>query len=109
MMLATMEAALAVLVMSYVADLLSPAIMILAAAVTFLGASHYLHKLIGAARPILALNALYHIYLMARIIHAQQGIPFFSEEYGSARTVLLSLACVAVMEVATLRRTAHFH
>ena len=47
---------------------------------TFLGASHYLYKLIGAARPILALNALYHIYLMAKIIHAQQGIPFFSEE-----------------------------
>ena len=56
-------------------------------------------KLVAAARPILAINALYHIYLMARIIHAQQGVAFFSDEYGSARTVLLSLACVGVMEV----------
>ena len=109
MMLATLEAALAVLVMSYVADLLSPAIMILGAAVTFLGASHYLSKLIGAARPLLALNALYHIYLMARIIHKRQGVPFFSDAYGSSRTILLSLMCVAVMEMATLRRAAIFH
>ena len=88
-----------VLVMSYVSDLLSPALMILAAAVTFVGASHYLSRCIGAARPVLAINALYHVYLMAHIFHQQQGIPFFSDEYGSYRTILLSLGCVTVMEV----------
>ena len=95
--------------MSYVADLISPALMILAASVTFLGASHYLARSIGAARPILAINALYHIYLMARIVHSQQGIPFFSDDYGSARTVLLSIGCVTVMEVAALKKAAAFH
>ena len=95
--------------MSYVADLLSPALMILAAAVTFIGASHYLTKTIAAARPILAINGLYHIYLMARIVHSQQGVPFFSDDYGSARTILLSLGCVTIMEVATLKKAASFH
>lgn len=69
MMLATMEAALAVLVMSYIADLISPALMIIASSVTFAGASHYMAKSIGAARPILTINALYHVYLMAKIVH----------------------------------------
>lgn len=109
MMLATMEAALAVLVMSYVADLLSPLLMIVAAAVTFLGASHYLSRSIGAARPILAINGLYHVYIIAGIVHSQQGIAFFSEEYGTARTILLSLGCVTVMEVATLKKASSFH
>ena len=95
--------------MSYVSDLLSPALMIMASAVTFLGASHYLAKSIASARPILAVNGLYHIYLMARIVHSQQGVPFFSEDYGSARTILLSLGCVTVMEVATLKKAAAFH
>ena len=46
--------------MSYVADLLSPALMILAAAVTFIGASHYLSKTIGAARPIAETLPVHH-------------------------------------------------
>ena len=95
--------------MSYVPDPISPALMILASAVTFLGASHYLAKSIGAARPVLAINALYHIYLMARIVHSQQGVPFFSDDYGSARTILLSLGCVTIMEVAALKKAAAFH
>ena len=97
------RAALAqVLVMSYVSDpyLLSPALMLIAAAVTFMGASHYLAKPIAAARPLLGINGLYHVYLIAGIVHAQQGDEFFSENYGAARTVLLSLGCVTVMEVA---------
>jgi len=109
MMLATMEAALAVLVMSYVSDLLSPALMILAAGVTFIGASHYLSKSIAAARPILAINGFYHIYLMVNIVIGHQGTPFFSDEYGSARTVLLSLGCVTIMEFAALKKAAAFH
>lgn len=95
--------------MSYVADLISPALMILASAVTFLGASHYLAKSIGAARPLLSINALYHIYLMARIVHSQQGVHFFSDDYGAARTILLSLGCVTIMEVAALKKAALFH
>jgi len=109
MMLATMEAALAVLVMSYVSDLLSPALMILAAGVTFIGASHYLSKSIAAARPILAINGFYHIYLMVNIVIGHQGTPFFSDEYGSARTIILSLGCVTIMEVATFKKAAVFH
>jgi len=95
--------------MSYVADLLSPALMLLAAAVTFLGASNYHVKVIHAARPVLAINAVYHVYLMARIIHSPQGTPFFSDQYGSARTIILSLGCVTIMEVATFKKAAYFH
>ena len=95
--------------MSYVLDMISPALMILASTVTFMGASHYLPRSIGTARPLLAINVLYHIYLLARIVHSQQGIPFFSESYGSARTILLSLGCVTFMEAATLRKASAFH
>ena len=111
MMLSTMEAALAVLVTSYVTDpyLLSPALMIIAAATTFVGASNYLAKSIAAARPVLALNGLYHVYLIAGIVHAQQGVAFISDDYGSARTVIFSLGCVTVMEVATLKKASSFH
>jgi hypothetical protein len=95
--------------MSYVADLLSPALMILASAVTFVGASQFLAKSLASARPVLAINALYHIYMMARIVDSQHGIPFFSDAYGSARTVLLSLGCVTVLEIVTLKKAASFH
>ena len=63
----------------------------------------------GAARPLLSINALYHIYLMARIVHSQQGVHFFSDDYGAARTILLSLGCVTIMEVAALKKAALFH
>ena len=46
---------------------------------------------------------------MARIVHSQQGVAFFSDHYGSARTILLSLGCVTVMEFAALRKAAAFH
>ena len=36
-------------------------------------------------------------------------MPFFSDEYGSARTILLSLGCVTLMEIAALRKAAAFH
>ena len=57
MMFATMEAALSVLVMSYIADLLSPALMLLAACITFYGASQFspkassIHRTCGAPPP----------------------------------------------------------
>jgi len=108
MMLATMEAALAVLVMSYIAELLAPALMILAAGVTFTGASNYLARSMGAARPLLAINAFYHIYIMISIVFTHQSVPFFSAEYSSARTILLSLGCVAAMEISTARKCAAF-
>mmetsp|Transcript_44396 Transcript_44396/g.88740 ORF Transcript_44396/g.88740 Transcript_44396/m.88740 type:complete len:391 (-) Transcript_44396:459-1631(-) len=77
MMLATVEAALAILVMSYVADLISPGMMILAAVVTFFGAAHYLPKTVYASIPLLFCNALYHVFLMTQIVHQQQGAAFF--------------------------------
>ena len=73
MMLAAMEAALAVLVMSYISDILSPAMMILASAVTFSGASNYLPRVVALARPLLAINVCYHIYLMSVIMQAGRG------------------------------------
>jgi len=109
MMLATVEAALAILVMSYVADLISPGLMIFAAVVTFFGASHYLPKTVYASIPLLFCNALYHVFLMTQIVHQQQGAAFFSEDYGAARTVLLSIGCVTFMELATLKKASAFN
>ena len=73
MMLSTMEAALAVLVMSYMFDVIAPALMLLAACTTFGGASNYHARLLSAARPFLALSALYHIYIVGLVVHGQDG------------------------------------
>eukprot|EP00322_Chrysochromulina_rotalis_P023568 CAMPEP_0115829910 /NCGR_PEP_ID=MMETSP0287-20121206/1342_1 /TAXON_ID=412157 /ORGANISM="Chrysochromulina rotalis, Strain UIO044" /LENGTH=366 /DNA_ID=CAMNT_0003283191 /DNA_START=744 /DNA_END=1844 /DNA_ORIENTATION=- len=108
MMLASMEAALAVLVMSYVADAISPALMILAACIVFVGASHYLPRCIGVARVLLAINALYHVFLIFAIMQAKDGSKFFSHHVGTARTVLLSIGCVTFMEVSMLKKCELF-
>ena len=41
--------------------------MILAALVTFIGASHYLLRVIHLARALLMTNAIYHIFLISSI------------------------------------------
>ena len=41
--------------------------MILAALVTFIGASHYLPRVINLARALLMTNAIYHIYLISSV------------------------------------------
>ena len=41
--------------------------MILAALVTFIGASHYLPRVIHLARALLMTNAIYHIYLISSV------------------------------------------
>ena len=109
MMLSTVEAALAVLMMSYVVDAISPAFMILSAGVTFFGASNYVAKAVSAARPCLVGSAAYHMYMMARVVHGQSGSPFFSETWGSARMVLFSLFCISFMELAMLKKAFHLH
>ena len=131
MMFATMEAALSVLVMSYIADLLSPALMLLAACITFYGASQFspkarlIHRTCGAppppppltaytsppqavaiCRPILGLNVVYHLYLVARLVHQHEGTPFFSEEYTGPRAILISLGCVVMMELIALKKAS---
>jgi hypothetical protein len=48
-------------------NLVSPLLMILAALVTFIGASHYLPRGIHFARALLMTNAIYHIYLISSV------------------------------------------
>ena len=50
---------------SYVNNLVSPLLMIFAAFVTFIGASHYVPRVINLARLLLMVNAIYHIYLIS--------------------------------------------
>lgn len=109
MMFATMEAALSVLVMSYIADLLSPALMLLAACITFYGASQFSPKAVAICRPILGLNVVYHLYLVARLVHQHEGTPFFSEEYTGPRAILISLGCVVMMELIALKKAGFFY
>ena len=99
-----LQAALSVLVMSYIADLLSPALMLLAACITFYGASQFSPKAVAICRPILGLNVVYHLYLVARLVHQHEGTPFFSEEYTGPRAILISLGCVVMMELIALKK-----
>mmetsp|Transcript_28354 Transcript_28354/g.47062 ORF Transcript_28354/g.47062 Transcript_28354/m.47062 type:complete len:319 (+) Transcript_28354:122-1078(+) len=108
MMFATMEAALSVLVMSYVTDMLSPALMLTSACVTFFAASQFVPKAVALARPLLGLNVIYHLFLVARLVHQNEGAYFFSNEYTNTRAVLLSLAGVTVMETVALKKAGFF-
>jgi len=108
MMLAAMEAALAVLVMSYVQDLLSPTLMVLASCVTFMGAAHYGPRLISLARPILLMNALYHVYIMFALMQMHDKHRLFAPQYGTARTAVLSVGCITFMELSILKRCILF-
>ena len=109
MVFATMEAALSVLVMSYISDLLSPALMLLSACVTFYGANQFSLRAVAASRPALGLNIIYHVYMVARLVDANEGTPFFDDDYTTARTVLLSLGCVVVMELVALKKAGLFY
>ena len=109
MVFATMEAALSVLVMSYIPDLLSPALMLLSACVTFSGANHFSLRAVAICRPVLGLNIIYHLYLIARIVHVNDGPSFFDQAPASAKTVLLSLGCVVVMELLALKKAGLFY
>ena len=110
MVFATVEAALSVLVMSYIPDdLLSPALMLLSACVTFSGANNFSLRAVAICRPVLGLNIIYHLYLIARIVHRNDGPSFFDQAPASAKTVLLSLGCVVVMELLALKKAGLFY
>jgi len=109
MMFATMQAALSVLIMSYVTDMVSPPLMLLSASFTFVGASQFSLKAAAFCRPLLCLNVLYHLYLLALLAHKNDGAEFFSNDYTNTRAVLLSLGCVVVMEAVALKKVGFFY
>ena len=47
---------------------------------------------------------MYHLYLVARLVHQHEGTPFFSEEYTGPRAILISLGCVVMMELIALKK-----
>jgi len=107
MMFAIMETALAVLLMSYLADLLSSAMMLLAAFITFYSASAFLKKGVAMCRPVIGFNLVYHLYSLIQLIH--DGPYLFAAESATTRAAFLSLACVVVMEAAALKRCGLFY
>ena len=109
MVFATMEATLSVLVISYTTDLLSPALMLISACVTFSGANHFSPRAVAVCRPMLGLNIIYHLYLIARLVHVNEDRSFFDNDYATARTVLIALGCVVVMELLALKRAGLFY
>ena len=109
MVFATMEAALSVLVMSYIPDMLSPTLMLCAACVTFFGANNFSPRATAICRPILGLNVIYHLYLVARLVHMNEGSPLFDDDHATARSVLLSLGCIVIMELVALRKSGLFY
>ena len=104
-----MEAALSVLVMSYIPDMLSPTLMLCAACVTFFGANNFSPRATAICRPILGLNVIYHLYLVARLVHMNEGSPLFDDDHATARSVLLSLGCIVIMELVALRKSGLFY
>ena len=95
--------------MSYIPDMLSPTLMLLAGCVTFYGANHFSPRAVAIARPILGLNVVYHLYLIARLVHMNEGAPLFDDDHATARSVLLSLGCIAIMELVALKKSGRFY
>jgi len=84
--------------------------MILAALVTFIGASHYLPRVIHFARALLMTNAIYHIYLISSVARRRTDGTDGTDQpsFLSQNAVLLAIACIGFMEVAILQKCALF-
>jgi hypothetical protein len=109
MVFATMEAVLSVLIMSYIVDHFSPALMLLSACVTFSGANHFSLRAVAICRPVLGLNIIYHLYLVANLVHINEGTSFVDDGFATARTALLSLGGVVVVELFALKKAGLFY
>lgn len=86
-------------------DFVTPLLMLLTAAAIFMGASQYHLRMIALTRPLLALNAILHLYLLVHVVHSQEKSSYDSSY---SQMMLLSLAVVTSLELTTLRATAAF-
>ena len=109
MMFATMEGAMSLLVLSYISDLFSPAMMLAAACTTFYGASQFSAKALALCRPLLGLNLVYHLYISMRIMHVHEGKDLLANEWQDARSVLLSILCVAMIELVAIKKAGFIY
>ena len=83
--------------------------MLIAACVTFSGANHFWPRAVAVCRPMLGLNIICHLYLIARLVHVNEDRSFFDNAYATARTILIALGCVVVMELLALKRAGLFY
>jgi hypothetical protein len=107
--LATMEATLAILIMlSYVPNIVSPILMLVCAALTFTGASGYRKAVVAGVQYVLALTIVHHLWIMSIILRQQERYLYVNDSHGAWRTVLVSIACIVFMEVVMLKRCRTF-
>merc|ERR1712070_832408 len=101
MLFSAMEAAMSMLTLTNAANFLSPCLMLLAAAATFNAAANFSPRHLSIARPLLSMNVVYHLYLVAGSLHVNED--------PRARGFLLSISCVTILELMILKKVGFFH
>lgn len=108
MMLATMQAALSVFVLSHNADLVSPALMLLSASLLFNASSHFLTRTLSVCRMLLLANIGYHIWMVLLLVDLPSDDDFFSDQNTAVRADVITFMIVVVLEVFTLKKLSIF-
>lgn len=105
MLFASMEAAMSMLTLSHTAGFVSPCLMLLAAASIFNAAANFSPRHVAIARPVLSVNVVYHLYLVAGplqgALHQTAG--------ASTHGYLVAMSCVTILELMLLKRAGFFH
>ena len=109
MMLATMQAALSVFVMSHDNDLISPAFMLFSASLLFTASAHFLLKSLALCRPLLVFNIAYHVWMTLKLIDLPTDRDFFSDRNTEVRADVLTFCIVLVLECFALKQLDIFY
>lgn len=109
--LASVEAAMSALVMSYVGqrDVLSPVLMFITAMVMIVAGSRFHLRAAAVCRPLLAFNIIYHIFMCMDIMQEYENVDLFSRASAGLRAAIVTLICVVVLEVVSLKSAGIFH
>jgi len=112
LILASVEAAMSALVMSYSgrrSDLVSPVLMFGTALLLFHAASQFSLRAAALCRPLLAANIFYHVWMCMEIMHYADGDDLFANQNTGLRASVVTVLAVVLLEVVALKSAGIFY
>lgn len=109
--LASVEATISVLVLSYVGkrDLVSPIVMFLTALVMMFTGSRFSVRGAALCRPLLAFNIVYHVWMCMHMVQQYEDVDLFSREGAGLRAAVVTIICVVVLETLSFKSAGIFY
>jgi hypothetical protein len=109
--LASVEAAMSALVLSYVGkrDILSPIVMFCTASLMMFTGSRFSVRGAALCRPLLAFNIVYHVWMCMHMMQQYEDVDLFSREGAGLRAAIVTIICVIVLETISLKSAGFFY